>query len=239
MNIAEGGKDLSFCDNRVTKTIIGTADRPSMSVSLRERIFHPTYLRLLCLHVRHRGALLTETLAGTGMTWRQLLHEKRLIPFNAARTLILSAKRLTACPSLGLEFGHSIDMAAHGVAGTAVAASRDVSQALEAAIRYRALRGRAAEFGSVQSRDFLTLLMHEPFDLGEIRTFMLEAQAAVLDRIMTSVAGERLAGIEYRFPYPPPSWAPASIRAGFRARCASAQRIWKCACRGRSCACAM
>jgi Arabinose-binding domain of AraC transcription regulator, N-term len=108
-----------------------------MSVPLRERIFHPTYLRLLCLHVRHRGALLTETLAGTGMTWRQLLHEKRLIPFNAARTLILSAKRLTACPSLGLEFGHSIDMAAHGVAGTAVAASRDVSRALEAAIRYR------------------------------------------------------------------------------------------------------
>jgi AraC-like DNA-binding protein len=178
-----------------------------MNVPLRERIFHPTYLRLLCLHVRHRGALLTETLAGTGMSWRQLLHEKQLIPFNAARTLILSAKRLTACPSLGLEFGHSIDMAAHGVAGTAVAASRDVSRALEAAIRYRPLRGRAAEFGSVQGQDFLALFMREPFDLGEIRTFMLEAQAAVLDRIMTSVAGERLAGIEYRFPYPPPLWA--------------------------------
>jgi AraC-like DNA-binding protein len=178
-----------------------------MSVPLRERIFHPTYLRLLCLHVRHLGASLTDALAGTGITWQQLLHEKRLISFNTARTLILSAKRLTACPSLGLEFGHSVEIAAHGVAETAVAAGRDVSQALEAAIRYRPLRGRAAEFGSVRGQDFLALRMREPFDLGDIRTFMLEVQAAMLDRIMASVAGERLVGIEYRFPYPPPSWA--------------------------------
>jgi AraC-like DNA-binding protein len=178
-----------------------------MKVPLRERIFHPTYLRLLCLHVRGRGGSLRDALAGTGMTWRQLLDEKRLISFHPARTLILSAKRLTKCSSLGLEFGQSVEMAAHGVAGTAVAASRDVLRVVEAAIRYRSLRGRAAEFGSAQGRDFLALLMREPFDLGEIRTFMLEVQAAMLDRIMTTVAGEPLAGIEYRFPYPPPAWA--------------------------------
>jgi AraC-like DNA-binding protein len=178
-----------------------------MKVPLRERIFHPTYLRLLCLHARSRGVSLRDALAGTGMTWQQLLHEKRLITFNPVRTLILSVKRLTACPSLGLEFGNSVEMAAHGVAGTAVAASRDVSQALEAAIRYRPLCGRAAEFGSVRGGDFLTLVVREPFDLGEIRTFMLETQAAILDRIMASIAGERLVGLEYRFPYPPPPWA--------------------------------
>jgi AraC-like DNA-binding protein len=178
-----------------------------MKVPLRERIFHPTYLRLLCLNIRQRGVSLTDALAGSGMTWRQLLHEKRLISFNTARTIILSAKRLTACPALALEFAHSVEMAAHGVAGTAVAASRDVSQAVEAAIRYRSLRGRAAEFESVRGREFLALIMREPFDLGEIRTFMLEAQAGMVDHIIASVAGERLAGIEYRFPYPPPSWA--------------------------------
>jgi AraC-like DNA-binding protein len=178
-----------------------------MKVPLRERIFHPIYLRLLCLHIRHRGVSLKDALAGTGLTWRQLLHEKRLVPFNPARTLILSAKRLTACPSLGLEFGQSVEMAAHGVAGTAVAASRDVAQAIEAAIRYRPLRGRAAEFGSVRGQDFLALVVREPFDLGDIRAFMLEAQAGILDRIMTSIAGEPLVGLEYRFPYPPPPWA--------------------------------
>jgi AraC-like DNA-binding protein len=178
-----------------------------MKIPLRERIFHPTYLRLLCLHVRDRGVSLRDALVGTGMTWQQLLHENRLIAFNPARTLILSAKRLTACPSLGLEFGNSVEMAAHGVAGTAVASSRDVSQALEAAIRYRPLRGRAAEFGSVRGDDFLALVMREPLDLGDIRTFTLEVQAAMLDRIMASTAGERLTGIEYRFPYPRPPWA--------------------------------
>ena len=62
------------------------------------------------------------------------------------RSLILSAKRLTACPSLGLEFGISVETAAHGLTGAAIAASPDVSQALEAAVRYRPLRGRAVEF---------------------------------------------------------------------------------------------
>jgi AraC-like DNA-binding protein len=178
-----------------------------MNVPQRERIFHPTYLRLLCLHIRRRGVSLTAALAGSGMTWRQLLHEKRLVSFGTARSLILSAKRLTACPALGLEFSHSVEMAAHGVAGTAVATSRDVSHALEAAIRYRSLRGRAAEFRSVRGRDRLNLIMREPFDLSDIRIFMLEVQAGILDRIMASVAGERLVGIEYRFPYPPPPWA--------------------------------
>src|SRR6516225_10315455 len=115
-------------------------------LALQERIFHPTYMRLLCLHVRRRGVSLADALAGTGMTWRQLLHEKRLIPFGAMRSLILSAKRLTACPSLGLEFGISVETAAHGLTGAAVAVSPDVSQAREAAVRCRPLRGRAVEF---------------------------------------------------------------------------------------------
>ena len=46
-------------------------------LALQERIFHPTYMRVLCLHVRRRGVSLADALAGTGMTWRQLLHEKR------------------------------------------------------------------------------------------------------------------------------------------------------------------
>jgi AraC-like DNA-binding protein len=194
-----------------------------MSV-LQERIFHPTYMRLLCLHVRLRGVSLADALAGTGMTWRQLLHEKRLIPFGAMRSLILSAKRLTACPSLGLEFGISVETAAHGLTGAAIAASPDVSQALEAAVRYRPLRGRAVEFEFEAGKDCLTLFIREPFDLGDVRTFILEAHVGIIERFMTAVAGERLFGIEYRFPYPAPAWAPEYSRwfagtARFSARC--------------------
>ena len=57
--------------------------RRSMKAPLQERIFHPTYLRLLCLHIQGRGASPADALAGTGMTWRQVLHEKRLISLRA------------------------------------------------------------------------------------------------------------------------------------------------------------
>ena len=52
-----------------------------MTVLAQERILHPIDLRLFCLHVRRRGVSLAAALAGTGMTSRQLLHEKRLIAF--------------------------------------------------------------------------------------------------------------------------------------------------------------
>jgi AraC-like DNA-binding protein len=178
-----------------------------MKAPLQERIFHPTYLRLLCLHIRGRGASSSDALAGTGMTWSQLLHEKRLIPFTPARALVLSAKRLSECKTRGLEFGHSVEIAAHGLAGTAIATSPDLSEALRAAIRYRPLRGRAVEFGLRHDEHYLVLRIHEPFDFEDMRTFVLEAQAAMLDRIMVSIAGGPLVGIEYHFPSAPPTWA--------------------------------
>jgi AraC-like DNA-binding protein len=49
--------------------------------------------------------------------------------------------------------------------------------------------------------------MHEPFDFEDMRTFVLEAQVAMLTRIMVSIAGRQLSGIEYHFPYAPPAWA--------------------------------
>ena len=41
-----------------------------MSVLVQERIFHPTYPRLLCLPVRRRGVSLADALAGTGIPAR-------------------------------------------------------------------------------------------------------------------------------------------------------------------------
>jgi hypothetical protein len=57
--------------------------------------------------------------------------------------------------------GHSVEIAAHGLAGTAIAASPDLSQALGAAMRYRSLRGRAVEFGLRYDACFLVLRVHE------------------------------------------------------------------------------
>jgi AraC-like DNA-binding protein len=176
------------------------------------RIFHPTYVRLLCLFIREHGVPLADALAGSGLTWRQLLNERRLVPFESMRSLVLAAKRLTGRPSLGLEWGVSVEAAAHGLTGTAISASRDLSEALQSVARYRPLRGRALEFDLVRRGEGATLIMREPFDFGDIRSFVLEAHAGIVARSVATVAGLLPVGIEYRFPYPPPAWAPEYAR---------------------------
>jgi AraC-like DNA-binding protein len=207
--IAEDGEDSSFGANAVLAVAKTAKWGVSMSTLLegRTRIFHPTYARLLCLHIRQLGVRLADALAGTDMTWRQLLSEKRLIPFEAMRSLMLAAKRLTRRPALGLEWGFSVETAAHGLMGATIAASRNLSEALEAAVRYRPLRGRAVEFDLVKGEDGATLVMREPFDFGDVRSFILEAHVAAIERSIVTVAGGPVAGIDYRFPYAPPAWA--------------------------------
>src|SRR5215472_7784665 len=180
--------------------------------SRHERIFHPATLRSLCVHIRRRGVSLADALAGTGMTWQKLLHEKRFIAFDPMRTLILTAKQLTGCPSLGLEWGISIEAGTQGLTGAAIVASRDLSQALEAAVRYHPLRSRSVEYELAVREDHSTLLMREVFDLRDVRTFILEANVGIMERFLTTVAGEPLVEIEYLFPYAPPAWAPEYSR---------------------------
>lgn len=170
-------------------------------------IFHPTYARLLCLYTREHGVPIADVLADAGLTWRRLLGEKRLIPLEVMRSLILAAKRLTGRPALGLEWGFSVEAAAHGLTGAAIAASRDVFEALHAAVRYRPLRGRAVEFDLVKGRDGATLVIREPVELGDVRSFILESLVGIIERAIAAVAGRPLVGIEHRFPYAPPAWA--------------------------------
>jgi Arabinose-binding domain of AraC transcription regulator, N-term len=106
----------------------------------------------------------------------------------------------------------TIGSAGPNIAHSSIAASHDVSQALEAAVRYRPLRRPAVEFEFVVGEDCLTLFIREPFDLGDVRTFILEAHVGMIERTMSAVTGELLVGIEYRFPYPPPAWAPEYSR---------------------------
>jgi AraC-like DNA-binding protein len=178
-----------------------------MAHVLQERVFHPTYVRLLCAYLRTEGISISSALAGTGLTWHQLQREKRLVPIEPVRGLVLNAKRLTRCAALGLEFGRSVGSSAHGLAGMAVATSRDVLQAIRAAVDYRPLRGRAAEFELTSRRSGCVLAIHEPYELGDIRTFVLEAQAVMVADLLRAVAGGPLPKIEYGFPYPAPAWS--------------------------------
>ena len=184
----------------------------SVAPSRHEWVFHPAVLRSLCVHIRRRGVSLADALAGTGMTWQKLLREKRSVAFDPMRTLVLNAQQLTGCPWLGLEWGVSVEAATQGLTGAAIVVSRDVSQALETAARYHPLRSRSVEYQLAVREDRSTLIMREVLDLRDIRTFILEANAAIVERFLTTVAGEPLVEIEYRFPYAPPAWAPEYSR---------------------------
>jgi len=177
------------------------------------RIIHPTYVRLLLLYVRRLGVPIAEVLAGTGLGWRQLLAEKHFIGFDRLRAVVLAARQRTGRPALGLEWGLSVETAAHGLTGAAIATSRDVLEALRAATIYRALRGRAVRFDLETYADGASLVIREPFDFGDMRSFILEAHAGIIEHFLASVAGAPLTGIEYRFPYAPPAWQAAYARS--------------------------
>src|SRR5262249_19624035 len=161
---------------------------------------------ILCLHVGRYRVSPADALAGTGLSWPELLVEERFVPFDAARALILNAKRLTGRPDLGLEWGFETETSVHGLQGAGAVTSRSVSDAVRVAARYRSLRSRATTYELVSAGEGATLVMRETFDLGDVRSFILEAQATSLERILTTVAGHPLADCEYMFPYPAPSW---------------------------------
>ena len=63
----------------------------------------------------------------------------------------------------------------------------------------------------VPTADYSALIVDERFDLGEIRSFILEGIVGALERALTTVAGAPLRGLDYRFPYAPPPWAEDSV----------------------------
>jgi len=184
----------------------------SVAPSRHERVFNPAALRSLCVHIRRRGVSFADALAGTGMTWQKLLRERRFIAFEPMRTLMLTATRLTGCPWLGLEWGSSVEAATQGLAGAAIVLSRNVSEVLEATARYHPLRSRAIEYEVAVREDHSSLIMHEAFDLRDVRTFILETHAGMTEKFLRTVTGERLIEIDYLFPYAPPAWAPEYSR---------------------------
>lgn len=179
----------------------------TMAAPTREPVIHPGIARLLCVHLRNRGVDIADVLAGTGLTWTQLARESGLIGFGRVRKLILAAKRLSGCPSLGLEFGAEVDISAHGWQGFLAATSRDIGQALEVVSRYQHLRDRAVTFELMSDGGYQALVIHEQLDFGDVRTFVLECVLATTERMLRTLAGKPMKGAEYLLPYPPPTWA--------------------------------
>ncbi len=100
--------------------------------------FATGYVRLLYRFVR---AEVPEKalFQGTGCTERHLMRAEFEMPFSAQMRLVENALA-NAAPGLGLRVGHQLQLAAHGVVGTAMQSAPDLDTALDTFARFVPVR---------------------------------------------------------------------------------------------------
>jgi AraC-like DNA-binding protein len=174
-----------------------------------EPAFHPTYARLLCMMLRRYGVEIPRLLAGTGLTWTELVNADKGIDFVRMRRLIHAALKLAGSPSLGMEVGIAVPVSAHGQVGYAAVASKDVRQAFDVMSTYSKLRTSALAFRVQEDAGGARMQIQELFDLEDVRVPVLEAVLLVVVQLLESLLGQSLDGVQYRFPYPEPAWSAA------------------------------
>lgn len=159
--------------------------------------------------MRKRGVDLPRLLAGTGLSWAQLLDASRGLNFVQMRSLILAAIKLSGSPLVGLEVGAALPVSAHGQVGYAAMASNDVGQALDVIVRYAKLRTNALEWRLIRGEHDCRVQIRECFDLADVRIPMLEATSVLLVQVLEALVGYPLEQMEYRLPYSAAPWHAA------------------------------
>lgn len=170
---------------------------------------HPAYARVLCVMLRKQGVDLPRLLAGTGLSWAQLLDASHGISFAQLRSLIHSAMMLGASPLLGMELGAALPVSAHGQVGYAAMASKNVGQAFDVITRYSRLRSNVLAFRLLPGDDHCRLQIRESFDLADVRIPVMEAVMVLAVRVIEALVGYPPEQMEYRLPYPAPPWHAA------------------------------
>lgn len=185
---------------------------PPTDVNWLTPAFPPTYARILCMMPRARGGDPDAALAGSFRSVDRLTRDSSPVTFEIMRRLILAAATLLPAAGLGLTLGQLIPISAHGQVGAAVTASPTLGEALHVLGRYASLRSQPFCYRVIDDSTGMQLRVEERFDLGEIRTTILEAVLVVLDRALTSIVGAVPPGTRYELPFPAPEWAESYPR---------------------------
>lgn len=161
--------------------------------------------------LRRYGVEIPWLLAGTGLTWAELVNTEKGIDFVRMRKLIHAALKLAGSPSLGMEVGIAVSVAAHGQVGYAAVASKDVRQAFDVIVRYSKLRSNALAFRLIEGAngEYCRLQIQEMFDFGDVRVPVLEAVLLVVVQLLESLLGQPFDDVQYLFPFPEPAWSSA------------------------------
>lgn len=171
-----------------------------------------TYTRLLARELRLDVAGQAQLLAGTGLTPADLGEMERLISAADQLAIIRNALALAGRPTLGLEIGSRLSLAAHGPLGQLLSAGPTLGDAWAALERFHALRlplmqlSRRVEQGQMV---ICLSLQHEPDAAG---LFLVEATMVTVQRGIELHIGRRLREATLQFSYPAPAHVDAYAR---------------------------
>ena len=178
--------------------VLPTLDTPAV---------HPAYLRLLCQTLRNGGTDPEALLRAAGLpSSRELAQGAELLPHRGVNRFIRECLRATARPWLGLELGLVMQLSAHGPLGYAVAASRDLRQALTMLARFAPIRDATLRLRLRAKPRGAAFELVERVDLGDVREFMACVILATVARVIEAVVGSVPEAIAVDLPFAEPAW---------------------------------
>lgn len=168
---------------------------------------HPAYLRLLAQTLRNGGIDPEPLLRSAGLpSGRELSASGTSLPHRSVNRFIRACLQATQHPWLGLELGLALQLSAHGPLGYAVAASRDLRQALTMLARFAPIRNAALRLRLRAETDGAAFELVERLDLGDVREFMACTILATVARVVEAVLGRVPDSIAADLPFSEPPW---------------------------------
>ena len=178
--------------------VLPTLDTPAV---------HPAYLRLLCQTLRNCGTDPEPLLLAAGLpASRQLAASGQAVPHRSVNRFVRECLRTTRRPWLGLELGLAMQVSAHGPLGYAVAASRDLRQALTMVSRFTPIRDATLRLRLRAQPHGAAFELVERVDLADAREFMACVVLATVVRVVEAVLGRVPEAIAVDLPFAEPAW---------------------------------
>ena len=146
-------------------------------------------------------------LADLGINAQRLFEPDYFLSMDQEFEVFSLAKRLSGCPSLGLECGWSYNFVSFGALGVALVTSASMRDGLDYALRNIDLTYAYLTFAYHLENDTVCLTMDRPFDLGQHDVFLLERDMTAAYRVLSDTLGEPLPFLKVCFDVPAPSYA--------------------------------
>ncbi|MGH6971382.1 MAG: AraC family transcriptional regulator ligand-binding domain-containing protein, partial [Caulobacteraceae bacterium] len=150
---------------------------------------------MVLMAAREAGADVDRVLAGTNVTAEQIEGGAESLPFEVLYRL---AKALPdeGRGGAGLEVAARTPVTIHGAVGAAVSACESLGEALRTIAALGGAPARVLRCRLDVGQDFADLTMTTEFDLGDVATFVLEADAVLVARLLEAAVGKEIAGLE-------------------------------------------